>query len=152
MVIVEHRGAWGHASENTLRSFAKAIELGCQRVVARLIERSWNADKTVVTSFDLALLDAFAALTPSIPLGLLNRNPDLDMVGVSITHRHRWICPRANITTQQLIAKAHAAGLLVYVYRVNEAEIANQLISLAVDAVGTDHPEMVATLLTKRAR
>jgi len=30
--IVGHRGACGHAPENTLKSFAKGIELGCQRV------------------------------------------------------------------------------------------------------------------------
>lgn len=32
MEIVGHRGACGHAPENTRKSFAKAIELGCQRV------------------------------------------------------------------------------------------------------------------------
>lgn len=31
MEIVGHRGACGYAPENTLRSFAKAIELGCDR-------------------------------------------------------------------------------------------------------------------------
>lgn len=32
MDIVAHRGACGHAPENTLKSFAKAIALGCQRI------------------------------------------------------------------------------------------------------------------------
>lgn len=32
MLIVGHRGACGHAPENTLKSFAKALEMGCQRV------------------------------------------------------------------------------------------------------------------------
>ena len=160
MVIVGHRGACGHAPENTLKSFAKAIELGCQRVeldihlskdgvpvvihdptvdrttngkgavkrlllaelkkldagggesiptltdvmnlcrgkvelqielkdpdcfpvVAELVNRQWSQKPVVVTSFDLSLLKEFATLMPDVPLGLLNKNPDLDMITVA---------------------------------------------------------------------
>src|SRR5262245_46192344 len=169
MEIVGHRGACGGAPENTLRSFARAIELGCHRteldvqvsadgtavvmhdatvdrttdgrgavsaltvaelkkldagagekiptleevmdlcrhkidlqielkakkspaLVADLIKRAWEPRKTVVTSFDLELLNEFAVLIPAIPLGLLNRDAALDMIGVASAHRHRWIC------------------------------------------------------------
>ena len=224
MEIVGHRGACGRAPENTLRSFAQAIELGCQRteldvqvsadgiavvmhdatvdrttnghgavsaftlhqlkqlhagageripsleevmalcrdkialqielkapgspaLVASLIERAWDPAKTVITSFDLGLLDAFASLEPSIPLGLLNRDPGLDMIGVASAHRHRWICPRVDIASADLIVRAHGSALKVYVYHVNRAEQAAALIRWGVDAIGTDHPEMVAGLL-----
>lgn len=228
MEIVGHRGACAHAPENTLKSFARAIELGCQRAeldvqvsadgvavvmhdatvdrttdghgavsaltlgelkrldagggekiptleevmalcrhkialqielkarhspahVARLIERAWDPKQTVVTSFDLDLLDEFAALVPSIPLGLLNRDPDLDMIGVASNHRHQWICPRGDIASAELIARAHGAALKVYVYHVNQAALAESLIGWGVDAIGTDHPEMVARLAANKS-
>ena len=227
MEIVGHRGACGLAPENTLRSFARAIELGCHRaeldvqvsadgvavvmhdstvdrttdgcgavgaftldelkrldagagekvptleevmalcrhkidlqielkakhspaLVAQLIEQAWDPTKTVVTSFDLELLDEFAALMPSIPLGLLNRNADLDMIGVASTHHHRWICPRADIATADLVSRAHGSALKVYVYHVNQSEQAESLVRWDVDAIGTDHPEMVARLLATK--
>lgn len=225
MEIVGHRGACGDAPENTLRSFTRAIELGCHRaeldvqvsadgvavvmhdatvdrttngegavsaltvkqlktldagagekiptleevmvlcrrqidlqielkaekspsLVADLIERAWEPEKTVVTSFDLELLDEFAALMPTIPLGLLNRDPALDMIGVASAHRHGWICPRADIAIADAVARAHRSGLKVYVYHVNQSHQAAALIHCGVDAIGTDHPEMVKRLLT----
>ena len=228
MEIVGHRGACGHAPENTLRSFARAIDLGCRRaeldvqvsadgvavvmhdatvdrttdgqgavsaltlqrlkeldagtgekiptleevmalcrhridlqielkaknsppLVARLIERAWDAPNTVITSFDLDLLDDFAALMPTIPLGLLNRNADLDMIRVASTHRHLWICPRADIATADLVERAHRSAFKVYVYHVNRSEQAESLIRWGVDAIGTDHPEIVAQLLANRS-
>jgi glycerophosphoryl diester phosphodiesterase len=221
MEIVGHRGACGQAPENTLRSFARAIELGCQRaeldvqvsadgvavimhdatvdrttngqgavsaltleqlkeldagggekiptleevmalcrhrialqielkakksppLVAALIERAWDIDKTVVTSFDLELLDQFAALMPAISLGLLTRDAGLDMIGLASVHNHCWICPRVDIASADLIARAHGAALKVYVYHVNRSDQAEALIRWGADAIGTDHPEMVA--------
>jgi len=227
MDIVGHRGACGHAPENTLKSFETAIALGCQRVeldvqvsadgipvvmhdetldrttngrgrvdvlilaelkaldagqgeriptlqevmelcrgkvemqielkarssprlVADLIKRAWRSDHAVTTSLQLALLDEFAGLMPDIPLGLLNNKTDLDMVTVAKERGHNWICPRVDIVTQQLVQKAHASALRVYVYHVNEGNAALKLISWGVDAIGTDYPDMVSELLAVR--
>ncbi len=225
MDIVGHRGACGHAPENTLRSFAKAITLGCQRVeldvhvsadgvpvvihddtldrttsgkgsvrtltlaelkkldagngeniptlgevmelccgkvelqielkdrrspplVAELIQKRWDRCKVVITSFDVALLDEFARRMPDIPLGLLNRDPNLDMISLAKGRGHRWICPRFNIVSQELVNRAHAANVLVYVYHVNDRQIAKDLIMWKVDAIGTDYPELVSDMVS----
>jgi glycerophosphoryl diester phosphodiesterase len=227
--IVGHRGACGHAPENTLKSFARAIELGCQRVemdvhvsadlipvvihdptvdrttdgkgpvaamtfpelkrldagdgeripaltevmhlclgrvaiqielkgrgspvlVARQIEEPWDCHNVVITSFELPLLDEFSRIRPAIPMGLLNKNPTLDMIAVAVERRHQWICPRCDIVDQDLVARAHQAALGVYAYHVNDRQSAARLIDWRVDAIGTDHPEMVANLLLTKAR
>lgn len=226
MDIVGHRGACGHAPENTLRSFRKAIELGCQRAeldvhlskdgvpvvihdsklerttngrgdvkeltlselkqldagdgeqiptllevmelsrgkiglqielkdpdspppVAELVQKYRNATKVVITSFDLALISEFGRLMPLVPRGLLNRKANLDMVAVAQEHGHSWICPRFDVVIQELVRKAHASALRVYVYHVNERNLAHKLISWRVDAIGTDDPEMVSELLSR---
>ena len=229
MEIVGHRGACGHAPENTLKSFARAIELGCQRVemdiyvsadlipvvihdatvdrttngkgpveamtfaelkrldagdgeripslaevmhlcrgrvavqielkgrgsptlVAKQIEEPWGCQNVVITSFKLSLLDEFARILPAIPMGLLNKNPTLDMVAVASARHHQWICPRWDIVDRDLIGRAHKAALLVYAYHVNDRPSIVRLIDWRVDAIGTDYPEMVAELGVSKPR
>jgi glycerophosphoryl diester phosphodiesterase len=222
--IVGHRGAAGHAPENTLRAFARGMALGCQRLeldvqvsadgvavvihdetldrttngkgavdsltladlkgldagageriptleevmhlcrdtvdlqielkakkspplVAELIKRHWNPKKVVITSFDLGLLDEFAAILGDVPLGLLNKEASLDMIGTAQKHSHKWVCPRFDIVSQWLIEKVHGAGMLVYVYHVNNRDIAESVVSWGADAIGTDFPEMIRELV-----
>lgn len=221
MVIVGHRGACGYAPENTLKSFAKAIELGCPRVeldvhvsaddvpvvihdstldrtsdgegpvrnqtlrdlkrldagdgekiptllevmklcrgraelqielkdrlapplVASLIQKNWDTDKVVITSFDRLLLADFGALLPEIPRGLLTRDPSLDLVAIAREQGHRWICPRYNIVDRSLVQSAHTAQMQVYVYHVNDARLARDLLLWGVDAIGTDYPDLLS--------
>lgn len=227
MIVVGHRGACGHVPENTLKSFAKAIEMGCQRVefdihlskdgipmvihdstvdrttngkgpvkrlssvelkkldagegesvptlaevmdfcrgraaiqielkdpdcpsaVADLLNRRWGSTNVIVTSFGLSPLKQFAALMPEVPLGLLNKEPYLDMVTVALEHGHRWICPRFDLVTRELVIRAHQARLMVYVYHVNDRKVASQITSWGVDAIGTDLPEIASGLSSQR--
>lgn len=220
MEIVGHRGACGYAPENTLKAFAKAIELGCDRaeldvhvsldhvpvvihdealerttngqgpvsnltvaqlkalnagegeqiptlrevmdlcrgkiglqielkaksspsLVADLVQKDWGLDNLVITSFDLSLLTQFATLLPAVPLGLLNRDERFDMITTAQEHGHGWICPRFDIATADLVTKAHAKRLWVYVYHVNKPEIAHNLLGWGADAIGTDFPDLV---------
>ena len=229
MDIVGHRGACGHAPENTLKSFAKGIELGCQRVeldvhvskdgalvvihdatverttngrgavrdklldeikqldagggeristllevmdfcrgkvdlqielkavatpalVAEHLQKHWNPSKAVVTSFNLALLDEFGEIVPQTPTGLLNRDPAVAMVDIALKHRHRWICPRYDVVTPELVDLGHAHNLLIYVYHVNQREHVGRVIELGVDAIGTDDPQIVAAQLASKSR
>lgn len=116
-------------------------------LVAALVREAWAMDDLVITSFDLALLTQCAALLPAVPLGLLNREPHLDMIATAEKHGHRWICPRFDIATQDLVIKAHGKRLSVYVYHVNKPEIAQNLAGWGVDAIGTDFPDLLQRAL-----
>lgn len=225
MIVVGHRGARGHAPENTLRSFAKAVEMGCQRIefdvrlsadgipvvihdptldrttngtgpvralpladlkmldagegetiptlaealrfcrgradvqvelkdrdcpsqAADILKREWGADGVVVTSLDPPTLLRFAELMPGMPMGHLNSDPNHDMVAFALEQGHRWIGPRCNIVTRECVARAHEAGLLVYVYHVNDRADAVRFAAWGVDAVGTDFPEIAIDLIS----
>jgi glycerophosphoryl diester phosphodiesterase len=227
VIVVGHRGACGHAPENTLRSFATAMEMGCQRVemdvhlskdgvlmvihdatldrttngtgpvasrscaelkrldagqgeriptledvmeicrgradlqielkgpgvagpVAECVRRNWDVARLVLTSFQLQQLDEAAPLLPGAALGLLNRDPALDMVALARDRGHQWICPRATIASPDLIAGAHAAGLRVYVYHVNTPQHAADAVRWGADAIGSDYPNLIFRQLAAR--
>jgi glycerophosphoryl diester phosphodiesterase len=116
--------------------------------VASLIKSRWDRKKIVVTSFDLSSLNQFAILMPDVPLGLLNKDPNLDMIKVAQENGHQWVCPRFDVVTRELAIRAHSKGLLVYVYHVNDSRRATQLASWGVDAIGTDFPEIASDLST----
>jgi glycerophosphoryl diester phosphodiesterase len=46
------------------------------------------------------------------------------------------------------VNRARSEKLLVYVYHVNDRQIAKELIVWGVDAVGTDYPETISDLLS----
>ncbi|MBI4537565.1 MAG: glycerophosphodiester phosphodiesterase [candidate division NC10 bacterium] len=110
VAVVGHRGACAHAPENTFRSFATGIAIGCQRV-----------------EMDMR---------PS-------KDPICDLVTLARDRGHRLISPRSGMTSPELIARAHAAGLQVYVYHVNTADAAADAIRFRADAIGTDYPDLV---------
>ena len=62
-------------------------------------------------------------------------------------HGHRWICPRSNIVSQDLVNRSHADEILVYAYHVNDYQIAKELIMWGVDAIGTDFPDLISNLV-----
>jgi len=112
ITVVGHRGARGHAPENTLRSFATAIAHG-------------------------------------VSAGGDGRPPEQ---GSGVRHGRRGPrpgtpahLPRSSILSPALIARAHATGLLVYMYHVNTAEAAADAIRWGADDIGTDYPDLVFT-------
>ena len=44
--------------------------------------------------------------------------------------------------TKEFVDKAHSFGKSVYAYRVNEKELADKLIAMGVDDIGTDFPKL----------
>ncbi len=118
----------------------------CPAVVADLLRSEWGSERLVVTSLEIPTLLRFAELMPGIPMGHLNKDPNHDMVGLALEQRHRWICPRYDVVTQELVVRARAAGLLVYVYHVNDRGVAERVAGWGVDAVGTDFPEIALDL------
>lgn len=60
-----------------------------------------------------------------------------------------WSPNWANVTPE-LIAEAHALGLKVYVWTVNNAVDMEKMIALGVDGITTDRPDILRELLAKR--
>jgi glycerophosphoryl diester phosphodiesterase len=197
-----HRGAMGHAPENTIASFQKAIDLECDEVetdvwltddgfaishdrptagaglsldavldfcrgrlgvnlelkcdpdeaqaartgdqVARHLAVRSDPDVSVSTFWWPALVAARAAAPAVRRAFLFNDAPDRVALLASAASLELFaLHPNRGFVTAGLVGDAHAAGLRVHPWTVNEpAEIA-RLAALGVDGIMSDYPERI---------
>lgn len=112
-----------------------------ERRILEVIEAFELSDRVVIQSFDPRSLRAIHAADPAIELAILTAFSDIPFdeivaLGVSI-----W-SPRSSTATQPLIDKAHAAGLTVISWTVNEEEEMHALLARGVDGLITDRPDI----------
>ena len=102
----------------------------------------------VVTSFDWAFLDALRSNTTQFETGLLFTDRLLvDAVAVATERGHSVVAPWHPLVDRAGVEAAHAAGLTVATWTVNEAADIAKVIGAGVDMIiGDDPAEIVAGL------
>jgi glycerophosphoryl diester phosphodiesterase len=110
-------------------------------VVALLAARGF-ADRVVVSSFDAACLDAVRAADPSVPVAWLLGWVADARAGLRQATRagYQGIHPFYAAVDAELVAHAHAAGLAVRAWTVNDPGDLRAMATCGVDAVVTDRP------------
>jgi glycerophosphoryl diester phosphodiesterase len=122
------------------------------RVVRDAIDVVRQRDlRVVVSSFDLATIDAARAYAPEIPTGFLVHRSDLQM-SATVAHRHGhvWFHPdRAAVLAapDEAVHRAHDTGLRVAVWTVDEPDAVRVLAAAGVDAVITNVPDVALEAL-----
>jgi glycerophosphoryl diester phosphodiesterase len=104
-------------------------------------------DRVLVSSFNLATVDRMRALVPSLPTGWLVVGVDpVDALAVAHDHGHSALHPHVGSVPEghdaELVGAAHARGLAVNVWTVNEPGDLRRLAAAGVDAVITDLPDL----------
>jgi len=200
---IGHRGAMGHAPENTIASFEKAIALGCdevetdvwltadgrlvishdppgdgailtldaaldvcrgrvgvnvelkadrdeqqaaevgRRVARRLAERA--EPDAYVSSFWWSALAAARDVAPDARRAFVfSDSPDRDALIASAVSAGLWaLHPNRAYVTRELVGAAHAAGLRVNVWTVNDQDEIAACAALGVDGVMSNWPERI---------
>lgn len=116
---------------------------GAASFVVKTLQTFHCVDKVILTSFLHQQLLEARQLAPGIHAGALwGRLPNdvviqAERLGVQALHLwHQFI-------TSQIVADAHARGLLVRAWNVNTEEEMQGLIALGVDAIGSDRPDLL---------
>jgi len=65
---------------------------------------------------------------------------------LQIPHRHKGL----PVTTRSLVRKAHAAGLPVHVWTIDDADEMRELLDMGVDGLITDRTDILCQVLTER--
>ena len=119
-------------------------------------------ERVLLTSFNASTLKRIRTLGYQGPLGMSRRDAALFLLGPRVPRLlprcgaqrlqipTRW--GRINLATRGYIEKAHAAGMKVDYWVVNNPLEAEHLLDLGADGIVTDDPEAIAQIFGKHVR
>ena len=141
-----------------------------RQIVSEIREKKLES-RTVLHSFDWDLLKECQKVAPEIPRSFLSElpensegtsdntseevTPDFSSFKSSIPkaiadqNGQMW-CPYFKDLTSVLLKEAHALGLLVCTWTVNEIEDIENMIDIGVDGIVTDYPDRVQGVFSSR--
>ncbi|MDE0215297.1 MAG: glycerophosphodiester phosphodiesterase [bacterium] len=108
-----------------------------------------SGGKVIVSSFDMEAINRIRAIDPGIPTAYLTFEvlaPEL-LVNRVVAAGHRAIHPYFASTSRALIDAAHAQGIEVNVWTVNDPDQIAQMAAIGADAVITDVPDVAREVL-----
>jgi glycerophosphoryl diester phosphodiesterase len=119
---------------------------GAASAVVVLLGGREARDEVIVSSFHLPSIERVRALDPTIPTGYLAalRPPPLDALAAAVAGGHMAIHPFFGVLADQgattVVEAAHAAGIAVNTWTVNDPDEIARLAAAGVDAIITDSP------------
>jgi len=131
------------------------------RPLADLIRRAAAWDRVCITSFSAARLRATRRLldrpvcmaTSPVGAAALRSGVPGRLLGPAFAARSvRCAQLPIGLATAPLVGRAHAAGLQVHVWTVNDRGLMASLLDLGVDGVMTDQTELLREVLTDRGQ
>ncbi|HEV7886441.1 MAG TPA: glycerophosphodiester phosphodiesterase [Acidimicrobiales bacterium] len=117
--------------------------------VARLIVERGLQSRTIVSAFSLATIDAVRAADPSVATGWLTL-PGYDQAEALETVArggHAALHPHHLAVTAGLVEQAHALGLAVHTWTVDDPDRIRELAAADVDSVITNVPDLALAAL-----
>ena len=119
-----------------------------QEVAQHLRSRAEPVGRWLVSSFDHGVVDQMRELFPELPTGLLSwREPWQGVIRHVVDNGHLAIHPNESMVDGQLVRAAHAAGIEVNTWTVNDPERGIELAELGVDGLITDVPHEMLEVL-----
>lgn len=117
---------------------------GTAQPVNDLIIKNNIENNVVITSFNIHLLKEIKNINPKLPVGLLFWKDEimLDIRNIIESVPLDFLAPFSWIVSKEFVEKAHKLGKTVYAYMVNSKELADKLLAMGVDEIGTDYPKL----------
>ncbi len=110
------------------------------RLLSHAIHRSPVRHRVLVRSFDHAILRAFHAVEPVIPLAALIGYESDEWAAIARAAEASIISPHYSTVTAGRVTNAHRAGIRVNAWTVNDPADWDRLAALGVDTIITDDP------------
>ena len=142
-VLETARGRAGVVIELKYYGHDQALE---QRVVD-IVEDADMVAEVALMSLKYEGIRKIRALRPDWSIGLLSATAVGDLAGLDVD----FLAVNTGMAKPGFIRRAHAAGKQVFVWTLNDPVSISRMISLGVDGVITDEPEMAREVLADRA-
>jgi glycerophosphoryl diester phosphodiesterase len=119
-----------------------------ERRVAESVAGAGVADRTTVRAFDHRSVRWLRTLEPRLTGAVLVAHTAPVAPGEVALRADAWIyCPSCDFLDDELVRQAHAAGVRVLPWTVNDPEDWKRLIDWGVDGLTTDYPDRMAEWL-----
>lgn len=116
--------------------------------VVEELRRRGDPERWLVSCFDLATVDACHALAPEIPTAFLVLDPKgAEAIEVAAAHGHRAVHPWVPFVDEAFVEHAHAAGLRVNTWTIDDPERIVELAAWGTDGVVTNVPDAARAAL-----
>ena len=113
----------------------------------RLIEREKAEREVIITSFMHELLSRVHELNPALRTGALFFDVQGDICRKALDVHSEAIHVYYRNVDSELVEEAHRRGLKISVWNPDEVEEMKKMISLNVDVIGTNRPDLLLSLL-----
>lgn len=101
-----------------------------------------------VQSFDWRTLALVRAIDPTVPLVALWERGS-DPIDGAVAAGADIVSPDYAVVDRKFVERAHAAGLSVIPWTVNDPAVMRELIAVGVDGIITDYPSRLRTVLAE---
>jgi glycerophosphoryl diester phosphodiesterase len=117
---------------------------GIEAAVVEALDRYGMTEQVIVISFDHRAVQRVKALDSRIATGVLYSARPVDG-GLSLARQAQAdaVLPHWAYVTAPDVAAAHSAGLSVAPWASSDPDVLRDLISKGVDAIGTNHPDVL---------
>src|ERR1700716_2888493 len=121
---------------------------GIEEAVVESLDRSGMAEQVIVISFDHRSVQRVKALDARIVTGVLYAARPTD-AGLGLAHAAQAdaVLPHWAYVTPEDVQTAHQAGLAVAPWATSDPDVLRSLVAAGVDAIGTNHPDVLRRLL-----
>jgi len=117
-----------------------------EKVIA-LVRRYAAESRVLLSSFDHASMQKVKQLAPDIATGLLYDCRIVNAVSYAQSLGANALHPFFATVTSELVAEAHANGMQVNVWTVNDVPYMQRVLARGVDAIISNYPDQVKQLL-----
>lgn len=115
----------------------------------KCMQYGWDTEHFLVSSFDHHALSHFKRLMPNVRIGALMEGIPLGYSDFASELGAYSVHLNYNFINQEFVNHAHANGMKVLAYTVNDFSVLDRMIALGVDGIFTDHPGEAVTYLKK---
>lgn len=122
---------------------AQAVQPVAQLIHSYVNGKNWSYDNFIVSSFDHDALNEFRNYCPQVKIGaIFEKNTRRHIKRTQQAHA-QFIVVHYTTVTKKLIMQAHACGLQVFAYTVNDRRMAKKLQKLHIDGIATNYPDIL---------
>lgn len=121
------------------------------RVAAMLQQRRDSPTRWLVSSFRIETIETFRRLMPTVRTGWLVYRPTDEAIDQAARGNHVAVHPQGKFVTAESVRTAHAAGVAINTWTVDDPERMRELMAWGVDGICTNVPDVALAVRADRS-